>query len=436
MRAFLVLLLACALHATAYAQIFDLLPLPQSPEAVALGDAAVATPTADALGFLSNPALLGHPAAHGVRLSGAPSTDWLGFDSINLSSYALMAGLDGRRFGFPFHVGLGIARGTISFDVPPTGESVPFDADLEGSFTAVNVGIGYDGPVRTSLGFGVRWARQGSGLGVLNGEIPPSLSDLEPDELAAVETLELDGTTFDLGLLLEIPLARLVGWRPAGEPAGFDLDVRLAYARMHGAEEASFSPELSGPPLIAIDRRVPRIVRLGWAATAGYDVAVGAGHIRAAALTLSIQADQDVTSQNVGDWFGTIRLADALLGQGNEDREPCAGGGMDFGLCAVNSYAGRRGVQLALGETLTASFGRFEGDGLSEPGKGATAYGLGFSLGGLARLIGLLQDNPRVHRLGERFDLRVTRSVYFANDEDDFDRGTLFWGTTLSAQLP
>ncbi|MEM8556565.1 MAG: hypothetical protein AAGG50_01870 [Bacteroidota bacterium] len=440
---FVVLLWMLPLIAPATAQPFSLLQLPQSPEAVALGDATVATSTADVLGFLANPALLGHPTANGLRLSGAPRTAWLGVDDLDRSSYAFSVGLDAQRFGIPLHLGIGVARSRLEFGTVTyrsESDEVIGEISPEESFTALNVGVGYDGPIAVSLGLGIRWAKETSVFLVQGGEEVLFPGEVDPEELSDTESLVLSATAVDLGVLADIPVARLAGWR-TNEHEGVDLNVRLAYARTRGAEEPELSPEFPGAAFAFYGREpAPSFVRLGWAVTAGYDLAVRSGHVRAAALTLSVQADQEVTSPAVGDWFGSIRFADALIGRGDDGLRSCPDElpvGVSCVPNLVNPYIGRRGMQLVLGETFTASFGRFEGGGFTREGDAPTTYGLGFSLGGLVRLAGLLQENPRVYRLGERFDLRMTRSVYFASDDDrDFDRGTVFWGTTLSARLP
>ncbi|MEM8600318.1 MAG: hypothetical protein AAGF99_10390 [Bacteroidota bacterium] len=411
---------------------FELVELPHSPEGAALGNAIVATPTGDAQGFLSNPAHLAHDTdGISARLSLLPQTDWLGVDGLSRFGFALNAGADGRRWGLPLVLGLGIVRS--GFDLGEAlvrygpGTQLEFLSPITQSFTAVSAGLSYVGPVRASLGLGVRWA----------DHAPGTTTPVE----GTPETVVYEATMYDIGVLGEVPIAHLVGWH---ERYGAHLDVRVGYARTSAQSNSGEAPSCFSPapftfgtgPSPCFVAQAPATVRLGWAASFGSTLRRDLGTLRLFSVTLAFQADEVVSELGEDTpWTGSFSALDALLGQG--ERSTLDG----------TDHVGRRAAQLTIAETLTTSYGSFTGAGTE-----ASSYGFTLSLGGLARAIGLYRSLPHAYDLGQRFDLRLTGSVYVIDEDafsvtEDVQRflrsnpeatigNTVFWGTTLRARLP
>src|SRR5690606_1343586 len=212
-------------------------------------------------------------------------TDWLAHDELALGSIALAVGFDARVGGLPLAVGVGLGQTALRF-----GERVAVDerGAALGSYEPVDryralaLGAATTGAVRVGVGATVRHVTSTDRVLVASD---------------GVRTEDIWGLTFDLGLLAEADVARLLG-RP-----------RLPLG-------APVQPAL---PL-------PRTARLGWSALGGLDLTTAAGPLRLVEGAFAVQAEHSLV--RAGDQPGEFRyegfLGDldpfrhGVLGEGND----------------------------------------------------------------------------------------------------------------------
>jgi hypothetical protein len=219
-----------------------------------------------------------------------------------------------------------------------------------------------------------------------------------------LETTDVWGFTFDLGLLAEADVARLAG-RPRLGPVEPVFTVSAGYAQTNVGGEVAYS----GAPAMPL----PRTARLGWSTRVGLDVPTPAGRLRLAEGTLTVQAEHSLVRRGnlpgryaYRPLIGSLDLFEnAFLGRGN----------------AV--VTGRHGWQLALAETVALSGGRFDGWGFTN----VRTHGVEVQLAGPLKGAALLTGSSRLAELARRFDLRLTHAVVFSGEEHE----STFDGLTL-----
>ena len=373
------------------------LEISASPSVNALGGAGVARPDADPYGFLLNPAQLGL-AARDMRATSAfypeGSTAWLAVGDLHLGSSALNVGFAVQAAGVPLTVGVGIGQTALRFGertvVNAQGESVGGYEPVD-RYRALGLGVATTGPVRLGLGTTVRHV--------------VSTDRVTVDE-QGVETSNVWGLTFDAGFMAEADVMALVGQPTMGglRPA---LSVSAGYSQANIGGMVAYSGSNSQP--------LPRVARLGWAGSAGLDLPTTAGPLRLFEAAVSVQAEHSLVrraddgSYRYEPVLGDLNvIQNAFLGRGNE------------------VVTGRSGVQVMVGETVGFSRGRFDGWGFSE----VATRGLEVRLAGPLKAAAALTGSASLVRLASQFDVRYTRSVYFAGDlnESTFNGVTLVVG--------
>jgi hypothetical protein len=370
------------------------LEISPSPAANGVGGAGVALVEADPHGFLYNPAHLGL-AARDVRALSAfyptGTTDWLAFEDLALGSAALAVGFDARVAGLPLAVGAGLGQTVLRF-----GERIAVDEHGEAlgayepvdRYRALGVGAATTGAVRVGVGGTVRHVTS---------------TDRVLVEDARVATTSVWGFTFDLGVLAEADVTRLLG-RPRlslALPLQPSLTVAAGYAQTNLSGEVNYS----GLPAMPL----PRTARLGWSARAGLDLPTRAGTLRLVEGLFAVQAEHSLVryDEQRGQYKYRTVVGDldvyrnGLLGRGNE------------------VVTGRHGWQMTLAETVAFSRGGFDGWGFYD----ARTHGLELRLAGPLKGAALLTGSGRLAEAARRFDLRLTHAVVFSGDaqESTFD---------------
>ncbi|HLT48669.1 MAG TPA: hypothetical protein VK002_15650 [Rubricoccaceae bacterium] len=374
------------------------LEISPSPAVSAAGGAGVALAEPNPHGFLYNPAHLGLAARDARALSAlypGGFTDWLAHDELALGSIALAVGFDARVGGLPLAVGVGLGQTALRF-----GERVAVDerGAALGSYEPVDryralaLGAATTGAVRVGVGATVRHVTSTDRVLVASD---------------GVRTEDIWGLTFDLGLLAEADVARLLGRPrlPFGVPVQPALSVAVGYAQANLGGEVPYSGAAALP--------LPRTARLGWSALGGLDLTTAAGPLRLVEGAFAVQAEHSLV--RAGDQPGEFRY-EGFLGDLDPFRHGVLGEGNDV-------VTGRHGWRVAVAETVAYSRGGFDGWGFTD----VRTQGLEVRLAGPLKAAALLTGSGRLGELASRFDLRLTHAVVFRGEahESTFDGLTL-----------
>ncbi len=357
------------------------LDIPSSPAINAMGGAGVALPSSDPHAFLYNPAHLGI-AARDTRAAGTlypgGSTDWLAIGDLSVGSTALSAGVDFRPLGVPLVAGIGLGQTTLHFSdlvvVNELGEAVASYQPRD-MYRALSLGVATAGAARVGIGTTVRYVTT------------TDRASLENESLAVSS---LRGFTFDLGVLAEADITRLLGhpsfWRI--QPT---LSVAMGYAQSNIGGTVAYSGQFAASAL-------PRTARLGWSASGGLAFPLKMTSMQFVQADFSVQAEHLLVRENgVADYSyepflgGLNVIRNGLLGQGSA------------------TVTARHGYRIAFLESFAISRGGFDGWGFDD----VKTRGMEIRLAGPLKIISEITRNTRLANLANRYDVRITRSVYF-----------------------
>ncbi len=371
----LLVLLVAAAPAVAQQQTvaFAALPVLDVPALPEMGGATVGRFTDDARAFAQNPAALAL-APVGQAVAGSPSAVWYG-ESRYETTAATWTARRGR-----VAAGVGVAQGAMSGDARTLGDGTAFDPTDR--FRALGLSVGTTGAVRVALGTSARFITS---------------TDAPVFDGTRFTVGRLRGVTADLGVLASADVARLAGSPTIGRfsPA---LDVTAGYAQTHIGGVVKYSG-FAGQPL-------PRTGALGWSARAGLDLPVGGRAFRVAEVEGAFQAERRLAHRT------DAGLSYAPLTAGFGIADALAGTGSDL-------TTGRRGVRLGLAETLSLSWGMFQGGGFRD----IATRSVEVRTAGVFALAG--DRLGSVGRALARTDLRVGRTTVFAGTPDATTRTTL-----------
>lgn len=352
---------------------FAALPVLDVPALPDMGGATVGRLTDDARAFAQNPAALGLAPA-GQAVAGSPSAVWFGESRYETTAASWTANR-GR-----FAAGIGVAQGAMSGDARTLGDGTAFDPTDR--FRALGVSVGTTGALRVALGTSARLITS---------------TDAPVFDGTRFTVGRLRGMTADAGVLVSADVARLAGRPTLGQFAPA-LDVTAGYAQTHIGGLVKYSG-FEGQPL-------PRTGALGWSARAGLDLPVGGRPFRVAEVEGAFQAERRLAEQtDAGLTYAPLTagfgVTDALAGTGSV------------------LTTGRRGVRVGLAETLSLSWGTFEGGGYRDVATRSVELR---TAGLFALTAGRLGS---VGRALARTDLRVGRTTVFAGSPDAASRMTV-----------
>ena len=347
------------------------LPMLEVPAQPALGGAGVGRGGADPLLFLQNPASLGLATAS-ARVAHVPSSTWFGD-----VRYGVDVATAGRSVG-PLALGIGLADGAMVGAARTLADGTLYQpADR---FRALGAALATRGAVRLSGGATARF-------------VTATDAPVWTGQSYAVGRLR--GVTLDVGATLAADVAALAG-RPSVGPLQPSLDVTVGVAQTHwsGAIQYSgFSP-----------RATPRTAALGWSVRAGLDPLRSSRPLRLVEAELAVQAEQSLVRSSEAGFV----YASAL--DGPSVRSVAFGTG-------TASTTGRRGVRLTVLETLTLSWGRFDGWGYADARTHSVEVGS-------RALVAALAPVPLARRL-EPFDLRLGWTTVFAGSDHETRRASV-----------
>lgn len=389
---YVLLLVLFDLAVPAAAQSTFIVALPSSPARMALGNTALGE-APDPYAFVYNPAFLGRFGREARAAVGSfpGATDWLGLGELDYYNGAVSAGLDLSPHGLPVYAGVGLAHSRLTDEQELRDENnEPLGTqDFTDAYTTLGLGVGLKHPVQVSFGLNVRYGGFDYTDYMASGEL---------------EVHDANSTTFDLGVLVNVPVHALAGGFEAGETS-FTLDVALGYA------QSGIGPVFSidhGNDIGSVTYSPVRMARLGHMVTLGVEAPVGATTMRAVSAGVIAEAEHGLARPAL-DEDGRCCVSDeyshaAVLGEINVLRHALLGGGND-------AVTGHRALRLTFFETFELRRGWFEGGGFGE----SKAQGYVVRADGLLRLLGALAESPALLDAGRRVGVALTRTTYFVD---------------------
>lgn len=298
------------------------LPFLGVPAVVELGGATVGRLTLDPRAALQNPAAVGLAARDAMHaVGGAPTEDWFG-DSrygVGVSAWSVRQGaLAG---------GLAVGAGTMRGTQRTLADGSTYASSDQ--FRSLTVGMATTGAFRVAAGATGRYVTS---------------TDVPVWDGSAFHAERLRGVTFDGGVLATADVAALaghpqiVGTMPA-------LEVTAGYAQTHMGGAIQYS---------GFDRQsLPRLGALGWSAQTGIDIFMDGKLLRLVNLEVAFGAERLLATEENGTTryahvTGGLPLGAALRGTGDA------------------RTTGRRGIGLSFAETVSLSWGRFDGWGYDD----------------------------------------------------------------------
>ncbi|HLA64161.1 MAG TPA: hypothetical protein VK610_07015, partial [Rhodothermales bacterium] len=362
------------------------LDLAPAPAALGFGDATVALPTADAQVALANPALLGLVGRDltAATSAGPGTADWRGYGDITLRGVAQMVGASVRPFGMPLSVGASYTRAAMGYGTQTIAGTEATYRPTD-RYDALSLGAATTGAVRVAFG--------------ATGRYVSSTDRAVARDDGAADVNAVRGVTMDLGVAVSADAMQLAG-RPQFtlpvvgrlRPA---LEATVGYTQAHLGGRVRYT----GGDWLPL----PRTARAGWSVTAGIDRPLGdAGTLRLVSLDLARQAESRLVHETPEGYgysilTGDMGAADALLGRGDA------------------LVTGRRGLRVALLETVALSYGVFGGGGFDNQ----RAHAVELRLAGPLKAAAALTGNDALARTARRLDLRWTRATTFVGTPNE-----------------
>jgi len=367
--------------------------LQPSPSLSAMGQTGTALPTDDPFGFIWNPAQLGHSSqTNNFTFIFYPSKlEWLPSFNLDLEikASAFNAGFNFKDLmNIPLSVGFGYSKVEMNFgEFVQTGPGSP---DPIGTFepkdfyNAYSIGIGLDYLIQLSVGYTFK-------------DITSILTDrpIGTDSGA----IKAEASVSDYGILLNVPVLKIIDDKMnvvlSNELTAYPtFNFSLGYSKSNIGDSIYYiDPDQSDP--------LPRIERMGYGISAGFDLASDNLRFNAFKLSFTVEADDILISRSGvphSHWEYQDDLnfwENVILIKGNDK---------------IVSHAG---TKLDFGETFTYSFGHFSGRGFDS----RKTNGYQLKLEGLLKAFAYWVKHPITDFLRNHFDIRYYNTNYFAGHD-------------------
>ncbi len=366
--------------------------LQPSPSLAAMGQTGTALPTEDPFGFLWNPAQLGYTSQNNnLSFVFYPAKiDWIPAFNLGLELKGLAFNL-GYNFkdiiDFPLSVGFGYANPEIDY-----GTFVRADefGNAIGTFEAKDNYNAY------SLGVGVEYYVQFN-AGISFKEITSKLIDYPtgPDSLR----VSAKTSVVDFGLLLNVPVLKLIDdnlYIPLENNLRFkpDFNFSIGYSKSNIGDEVYYIDPAQADPL-------PRIDRIGYGISIGFDLLDDDFEINALNFSLAVEAEDILIDSDLTGWEYQSTLSDLQFVKNLINIE------------GTEEIVSHIGLKIDLFETVSFSTGHFSGRGFMDvPETG------GFELRtkGIFKLWALWAKDPITNFLRDHIDIRYYNTNYFSGD--------------------
>ena len=350
-----------------------------SPSLSAMGATGTALPTEDPFGFLWNPAQLGLTSqTNNLSFIFYPSKlEWspVFYVDLELKGIALNAGYNFKDLiGFPLSFGFGYSN--VEFDFSLFGH--PSSKDY---FHSYSFALGVNYFAELSIGYTIK---------DVTSIIDPDSG--EPGQIKAETTVN------DFGILLNVPVIKLINedlllpidGSLNGKPI---FNFSLGYSKSNIGDDIYYIDPAQADPL-------PRIERLGYGISTGFDLVSDNFSINAFNISFTVEADDILITRASmsSDWEYQPALSDLkfwkniVLIEGDD------------------KIVSHTGTKLEFVETVSLYFGHFSGRGYPDPIK---TNGYEIRAKGLFKLYALWAKDPITDFLRDHFDIRYYNTDYF-----------------------
>lgn len=350
-----------------------------SPSLSAMGATGTALPTEDPFGFLWNPAQLGYTSqTNNLTFIFYPSKlEWLpAFNlDLELKAIAFNAGYNFKDLiGFPLSFGFGYSN--IEFDFGP------YLINSHDSYNAYSFGLGVDYYVQLNIGYTIKDVTSILGY----------ISEMGPTEAKAETTVN------DFGILLNVPVIKLIDEKMQVQLdknlfAQPSFNFSLGYSKSNIGDEIYYIDPAQADPL-------PRMDRLGYGISTGFDLVSDNFRINAFNLSFTVEADDILIKRESmsSDWEYQSTLSDLKFWKNIVEIE---------GDDKIVSHAG---TKLEFVESVSLYFGHFSGRGYPDPKE---TNGFEIRAKGLLKLCAVWAKDPITDFLRDHIDIRYYNTDYF-----------------------
>lgn len=359
----------------------------------AMGQTGTALPNDDPFGFLWNPAQLGHSSQNNnlsyifypTKLKWIPKFNL----DLELKSSAFNVGYNFKDLiGFPISFGFGYSKVNFSygkFVITGPGSPDPIGTyEPRDFYHAYSLGLGIDYLVQLSIGYTVK-------------DVTSFLADFSPSPDSG--EVKAETTVKDFGILLNVPVLKLIDDKmnivlSEKLTAYPTFNFSLGYSKSNIGDSINYSGLIQSDPL-------PRIERIGYGISAGFDLAADNLRFNAFNLSFTVEADDILISRSgmpSGHWEYQDDLdiwENVILIKGN------------------NKIVSHAGTKLDFAETFSYSFGHFSGRGFDS----RKTNGYELKLKGLLKAVAYWVNHPVTDFLRDHFDVRYYNTNFFADHE-------------------
>lgn len=364
--------------------------LQPSPSLAAMGQTGTALPTEDPFGFLWNPAQLGYTSQNNnFSFIFYPSKlDWL--PELNadweVKALAFNLGYNLRDLiDFPLSVGFGYSNVEFNYGTFNFANPEPTTFESKDYYHAYSIGFGIDYYAQLNAGFTFK-------------SVTSMLSDNPPGEVEGVGTSEPN--VVDFGLLINIPVFKLIDEDMAIELEGDmqlkpDFNFSVGFSKSNIGDEVYYIDPAQADPL-------PRIDRLGYGFTAGFDLLGDNFQMKVLNFALTVEADDILISRDSTGWDYQSTLSDLQFVKNLINVE------------GTKDIVSHIGLKIDLFETVSLSTGHFSGRGFMDV-RETSGYEL--KAKGIFKLWALWAKDPFTDFLRDHIDIRYYNTNFFDNHE-------------------
>jgi hypothetical protein len=381
-----------------------ILNIPPSPFLNGMGAVGAALPSSDEFGFFHNPAQLAYHTRNTPLSAHFHPLD------IEISSEAKPM-LKGSAFNIGFNVGgrdrripINFSLGYMSMELD-AGEAIYRDA-TGNELTRILSSEYYDA---FALAMGIRYHVEFyAGINYKTVTSQPGYLVVAENQLFKMR--EQLGVV-DYGFLMRIPIFRIPNrMSPVNEQIMAKyrpfLNASLGYAKSNIGDEVKYNDELPLQPL-------PRIAKLGYGLSFGFDLQIRRTFIRAVQIDWSVEAN-DLLVKGSGSNFDY----QSVMGDINISRNI-------FRAQGDTKVQSRLGFSIDVAEFFRYSIGYFEGGGIDK----RTTRGFGIRTKGIFKLFRKRYTQNWYSYIVNNLDIRYFYSTYYVNP----DHKSSFHGISFQA---
>ncbi len=256
--------------------------------------------------------------------------------------------------------------------------------DSYDEYNAYGFGVGLDYYIQISAGLSYKSIR----------------SVLQGYSLNTTKSIEADASTMDYGLLMTIPVTKLI--EPdlhfnvlQSIPAMPYFNISMGYSQLNIGKEIYYIDPAQSDPL-------PRTARLGYTLSAGLDIKLNNSILRAFEYDFIAEADNILVQRN---WTNNTVNYQGLTGD------------IIFGknlieLKGNDNVSVHKGNNFSLFETVEFMIGRFDGNGYQQE----KAYGYGIRAKGILTFLKAYTSDRIFNYIADHFDIQYYTSTLFPED--------------------